>query len=580
MRAAVTTRYGPPEVVEVREVPTPTPADNEVLVRVRASSVCFGDRILRRGPLLIRLLSGFRPRHPILGVDLAGTVEAVGPGVRRFAPGDAVYCARGEKFAAHAEFACVAEDGFIARKPATMTFEEAGTVFVGAACSLYFLRRANVKPGERVLVHGASGSLGVFAVQLAKYFGAHVSAVCSSANVHLVRSLGADDVIDYTARDFTGGGPVHDVIVDLLGKAGFPRSLRALKPGGRYLLVGFSGGLGGIARALVTVTSLPDGRVLVTGGYGAERRIESSAEFFDPGTGGWTRIGTLRTARAAHTATRLATGAVLIAGGSNADGRTATAEIYMPEISYASGELCAPRGATTASVLAGTPWGLATNSKGHLFLAVSVAGERSRLIEYAPDPERPECFLGEPRWRPIKEIGERLHGFLHSVRIDKDDNIWTVDQTTKSVTKFNAEGRVLLRFGNRPSSADGVQEPPVLRTTPSEPQYLDAPVDLAWDRTGSVFVLDGRENARVVAYDVNGRFIRAVGAAAPGQIKDPHSIAVDGSGNVYVADSGNARIQVFDNSLNPRATFDGIGRPWALCITPGPRQCFQPCRER
>ena len=252
MRAAVTTRYGLPEVVEVREVPTPTPADNEVLVRVRASSVCFGDRIFRSGPLLIRLLSGFRPRHPILGVDLAGTIETVGPGVTRFAPGDAVYGARGDKFAAHAEFACVAEDGFLARKPATMTFEEAGTVFVGAACSLYFLRRANVKPGERVLVHGASGSLGVFAVQLAKHFGAHVTAVCSSANVDLVRSLGADDVIDYTAQDFTDGGPVHDVIVDVLGKAGFPRSVRALKPGGRYLLVGFSGGVGGIVRALVT----------------------------------------------------------------------------------------------------------------------------------------------------------------------------------------------------------------------------------------------------------------------------------------------------------------------------------------
>jgi NADPH:quinone reductase-like Zn-dependent oxidoreductase len=132
-----------------------------------------------------------------------------------------------------------------------MTFEEAGTVFVGAACSLYFLRRANVKPGERVLVHGASGSLGVFAVQLAKHFGAHVTAVCSSVNVDLVRSLGADEVIDYTAQDFTDG-PVHDVIVDLLGKAGFPRSVRALKPGGRYLLVGFPGGLGRIARALVT----------------------------------------------------------------------------------------------------------------------------------------------------------------------------------------------------------------------------------------------------------------------------------------------------------------------------------------
>ena len=251
MRAAVTTRYGPPEVVEVREVATPTPAENEVLVRVRASSVCFGDRIFRRGPLLIRLMSGFRPRHPILGVDLAGTVETVGKGVTRFAPGDAVYGARGDKFGAHAEFACVAEDGFIARKPSTMTFEEAGTVFVGAACSLYFLRKADVKPGERVLVHGASGSLGVFAVQLARHFGAHVTAVCSNANAQRVRSLGADEVIDYTTQDFTDGGPVYDVIVDVLGKARFPRSVRALKRGGRYLLIGFSGGLLGIARTLV-----------------------------------------------------------------------------------------------------------------------------------------------------------------------------------------------------------------------------------------------------------------------------------------------------------------------------------------
>jgi NADPH:quinone reductase-like Zn-dependent oxidoreductase len=208
--------------------------------------------MLRRGPLFIRLLTGFRPRHPILGVDLAGTVEAVGPAVTRFAPGDAVYGARGDKFAAHAEFACVAQDGFLARKPATMTFEEAGTVFVGAACSLHFLRRANVKPGERVLVHGASGSLGVFAVQLAKHFGAHVTAVCSSANADLVRSLGADDVIDYAAQDFIERGPIHDVIVDVLGRAGLPRSIRALKRGGRYLLVGFSGGLGQTIRALVS----------------------------------------------------------------------------------------------------------------------------------------------------------------------------------------------------------------------------------------------------------------------------------------------------------------------------------------
>jgi NADPH:quinone reductase-like Zn-dependent oxidoreductase len=252
MRAAVTTRYGPPEAIEVREVAAPTPAHNEVLVRVRASSVCYGDRLLRSGPLLVRLLTGFRLKHRILGVDLAGVVEAVGAGVTRFARGDEVYGARGDKFAAHAEFACVPQDGLLAHKPASMTFEEAGTVFVGAACSLYFLRKAKVVPGERVLIHGASGSLGVFAVQLARHFGAHVTAVCSARNAELVRSLGADEVIDYTTRDFLDGGAVYDVIVDVLGKAGFPRSVQALKPGGRYLLVGFSDGLGTIARSLVT----------------------------------------------------------------------------------------------------------------------------------------------------------------------------------------------------------------------------------------------------------------------------------------------------------------------------------------
>ena len=252
MRAAVTTGYGPPEVVEVREVPAPIPAGNEVLVRVLGSSICYGDRMFRSGPLLIRVLTGFRVKHRILGVDLAGIVEAVGKDVTRFAPGDEVYGARGDKFAAHAEFACVPEDGFLAHKPASMTFEEAGTVFVGAVCSLYFLRKAKLVPGERVLIHGASGSLGVFAVQLAKHFGAHVTAVCSGRNADLVRSLGADEVIDYTARDFVEDGPVYDVIMDVLGQAGFPRSVRALEPGGRYLLVGFSGGLGSIARALVS----------------------------------------------------------------------------------------------------------------------------------------------------------------------------------------------------------------------------------------------------------------------------------------------------------------------------------------
>ena len=244
MKAAVVRRYGPPEVLEIEDVPAPVPGDGEVLVRVHASSVCYGDRIIRSGPLFVRLMNGLvRPKTPILGVDLAGTVVAVGRTVTRFAPGDEVFGSRGDKFGAYAELACVAEDGFLAKKPASMTLEQAATVFVGGSCSLYFLRKARIRAGERVLVHGASSSLGTFAVQLAKYYGAHVTAVCGTSNVELVTSLGADAVIDYTQQDFTRDGAVYDVICDVLGKAGFPASLRALVPGGRYLLIGFSGGL-------------------------------------------------------------------------------------------------------------------------------------------------------------------------------------------------------------------------------------------------------------------------------------------------------------------------------------------------
>jgi NADPH:quinone reductase-like Zn-dependent oxidoreductase len=252
MKAAVLTRYGSPEVLEVRDVPAPVPRDDEVLVRVHASTVCYGDRIIRKGPLFVRLLNGlWRPKTTILGADLAGTVLAVGKNVSRFAPGDQVFGSRGEKFGGYAELACVAEDGFLAMKPATLTLEEAASIFVGGACALYFLRKARIQPGERVLVHGASGSLGTYAVQLAKHYGAHVTAVCGAANMNLVRSLGADEAIDYTTRDFSRDGQTYDVICDVLGKAGFPRSVRALAPGGRYLLIGFSGGVLTIAHALL-----------------------------------------------------------------------------------------------------------------------------------------------------------------------------------------------------------------------------------------------------------------------------------------------------------------------------------------
>jgi NADPH:quinone reductase-like Zn-dependent oxidoreductase len=253
VKAAVVTCYGPPDVVKVQELPAPSPRDDEVLVRVHASTVCFGDRMIRSGPLMVRLMNGIRrPKTQVLGVDLSGTVAAVGKRVTRFAPGDRVFGSRGDRFGAHAEFACVAEDGLLAHKPTNMTFEEAAAVFVGAACSLHFLRKARIQAGERVLVHGASGSLGTFAVQLAKHYGGHVTAVCSTANVELVQSLGADEVIDYTRRDFTRDSAAYDVIYDVMAKAGFPRSVRALKPGGRYLFVGFPDGVLAIISALLS----------------------------------------------------------------------------------------------------------------------------------------------------------------------------------------------------------------------------------------------------------------------------------------------------------------------------------------
>ena len=199
---------------------------------------------------------GFAGRSPRCLASISPAPwAAVGKDVTRFAAGDQVFGSRGDKFGAHAEFACVAEDGLLAHKPANMTLEDAAAIFVGAACSLHFLRKANIQPGERVLVHGASGSLGTFAVQLAKHYGARVTAVCGTANVELVRSLGADEVIDYTKRDFTRDGATYDVICDVMAMAGFPHSVRALKPRGRYLFVGFPDGaardrLGAAVRSL------------------------------------------------------------------------------------------------------------------------------------------------------------------------------------------------------------------------------------------------------------------------------------------------------------------------------------------
>lgn len=233
MRAVVCRRYGPPEVLQVQDLDKPTPKDNQLLVRVFATTVTSGDvRQRKADPWIVRLFFGLRrPKKPVLGSDVAGVVEAVGKDVTRYKAGDAIF---GGGVQTYAEYTCLRESGPRAIKPANMTFEEAAAIPWGSGCSLYFLRKGNIGKGQRVLVYGASGSLGTAAIQLAKYYGAEVTGVCSTANLELVKSLGADKVIDYTKEDFTEPG-AYDLIYHTIGKISFSKSLRSLKRGGSYV---------------------------------------------------------------------------------------------------------------------------------------------------------------------------------------------------------------------------------------------------------------------------------------------------------------------------------------------------------
>jgi NADPH:quinone reductase-like Zn-dependent oxidoreductase len=243
MKAIIWTKYGSPDGLHLKEVDKPVPKDNEVLIRIYATTVTAGDCEIRSLKvhtsmwLVMRIWMGIiNPRNKILGTELAGKIEAIGQNVKLFKESDQVYGSSGVSFGTNAEYICLPEKGELAVKPVNMTYEEAATVPFGGRDALYFLRKGNIQSGQKLLILGAGGTIGTYAVQLAKYFGAEVTAVDNNAKLDMLLSIGADHVIDYTQEDFTKNGETYDIIFDVVGKISFLRSKKSLKETGFYLL--------------------------------------------------------------------------------------------------------------------------------------------------------------------------------------------------------------------------------------------------------------------------------------------------------------------------------------------------------
>ncbi len=263
MKAITYSKYGGPEVLQLKQVDKPIPKDNEILIRIFATAANSGDVRLRKAdPWAVRLFFGLtKPRINILGAFLSGEIEAVGKKVTKFKIGDKVFGATGMSFGAYAEYKCLPEDGILAIKPNSIIHAEAATICFGGTAALYFLRKANIKSGQKVLIYGASGSVGTAAVQLAKYYGAEVTGVCSTSNAALVKSLDADKVIDYTKEDFTMNGETYDVIFVTVDKLLFSKSIKSLKTNGTLIL-----GSTGISQMLKGLwTSLTSDQKFISG---------------------------------------------------------------------------------------------------------------------------------------------------------------------------------------------------------------------------------------------------------------------------------------------------------------------------